>query len=122
MPRPGRPGFSSDSSYSSCIPMQIARNGTPRVTASRATVASPEATGDALEARLDHVMGVVAGALADVQRGIRRGGERVPEVAGHLRVERRVAQWQHLTEGHVPHDERASGQIEGNLDEGLVER
>ena len=46
-------------------------------------------SGDALERGFDDVVGVVARPLAHVQRDRRRGGERVPEVAGHLRVERR---------------------------------
>ena len=50
------------------------------------------------------------------------GGERLPEVPRHLRVERRVAERQHLAERHVPHDEGPARQVERDLDERLVER
>ena len=59
---------------------------------------------------------------AHVQRDAGRRGERLPEVLGHLRVERRVAERQHLAEGHVVGGERAARQVEGDLDERLVER
>ena len=50
------------------------------------------------------------------------GGEALPEVLGHLGVERRVAERQHLAEGHVVHGVGAAGQVEGHLHERLVER
>ena len=41
---------------------------------------------------------------------------------GELRVERRVAERQALGQLDVPHDERPAGQVEGDLDQRLVER
>jgi hypothetical protein len=42
-------------------------------------------------------------------------------VTGHLRVERRIAQREHLAEGHVPHAERATREVDRDLHERLVE-
>ena len=92
-------------------------------TASPSTLARvAKAASHALEGRLDDVVGVAPGALRDVQRDRRGSRERLEEVLGDLGVERRVPERQHLAERDVVDDERSARQVEGDLDERLVER
>src|SRR3546814_1754336 len=76
-----------------------------------------QAAGHALEAGLDDVVGVLSLAQADVQRDACRVGEALPEVLGHLGVERRVAEGQHLSDRHVVGDVRAPREVEGRSEE-----
>ena len=81
-----------------------------------------EAAGEALERRLDDVVHVAAGLLRHVQGEAGVGGERGHGVLGQLRVEGRVAERQRLGQLDVPGHERAARDVEGDLDERLVER
>ena len=58
----------------------------------------------------------------DVQRDAGGGRERLPEVLGQLGVERRVAEREHLAERHLVDHEGPARQVEGHLDQRLVER
>src|SRR3954468_9199890 len=68
------------------------------------------------------MVGVLPRALAHVQVDVRRRRERLPEVPGHLGVERRIAEREHLAERKMPDEERTARQVERDLDQRLVER
>ena len=70
---------------------------------------------------LDDVMHVATASQRDVQGDAGGSCERRNGVFGELRVERRAAQRQAFGQLDLPHDERATGQIERDLDESLVE-
>src|SRR6266496_2609493 len=78
----------------------------------------PQATGDALERRLDDVVTVLARERAHVQRDPGREREGAPELLGQLRVE--GADPLGLRVDFVD-EERSTGQVQRDLDKRLVE-
>ena len=106
-----RPGDSSEPSKSSCMPMQMPRNGTPRSTASRATSSSPwpaergHAAAERADAGQHHAGGLADEARVGGEAGV--GADVLQRLLGRAQVADLVVE--DGDEGHRDVYERALG-------------